>query len=59
MKKTIMIEGMSCHHCTMAVENALKGLNEVLKVEVSLEEKRRRRLQSSKNKLKVVIFCDE
>ncbi|SHH78483.1 heavy-metal-associated domain-containing protein [Sporanaerobacter acetigenes] len=40
MKKTIMIEGMSCHHCTMAVENALKGLNEVLKVEVSLEEKK-------------------
>lgn len=40
MKKTIMIEGMSCHHCTKAVENALKGLNEVSKVEVNLEEKK-------------------
>jgi copper chaperone len=40
MKKTIMIEGMSCNHCTKAVENALKGLNEVSKVEVSLEEKK-------------------
>jgi len=38
-KKTIKIEGMTCGHCTAAVENALKTLDGVESVTVSLEEK--------------------
>jgi len=38
-KKTIKIEGMSCGHCTAAVENALNTLDGVESVTVSLEEK--------------------
>ncbi len=37
--KTIQIEGMSCNHCKMTVEKALKFMNGVTKVEVSLENK--------------------
>lgn len=37
--KTIQIEGMSCNHCKMTVEKALKSMNGVTKVEVSLENK--------------------
>jgi len=36
MKKTLLVEGMSCGHCEKAVKNALKELNGVLKVEVDL-----------------------
>lgn len=39
MKKTIQIEGMQCNHCKMSVEKALKSIEGVTKVEVSLEDK--------------------
>ena len=39
MKKLIHIEGMMCKHCSAAVSNALKGVNGVSDVSVSLEEK--------------------
>ncbi|MCR2044304.1 heavy-metal-associated domain-containing protein [Anaerosalibacter massiliensis] len=40
MKKTILIEGMSCGHCVKAVEEALKELDEIKSVNVNLEEKK-------------------
>jgi len=40
MKKTLLVEGMSCGHCEKAVKNALKELNGVLKVEVDLSSKK-------------------
>ena len=40
MKKNIIIEGMSCNHCIMAVKNALSELEGISKVEVDLENKR-------------------
>ena len=39
MKKLIHIEGMMCKHCSAAVSNALKGVDGVSDVSVSLEEK--------------------
>lgn len=39
MKKTIIIEGMSCSHCTGRVEKALKTLDGVSDVVMSLENK--------------------
>lgn len=39
MEKTVSIEGMSCNHCKMTVEKALKGIDGVQDVEVSLENK--------------------
>ncbi|HJJ26665.1 MAG TPA: heavy metal translocating P-type ATPase [Methanocorpusculum sp.] len=39
MKKLIHIEGMMCKHCSAAVSNALKGIDGVSDVSVSLEEK--------------------
>ncbi|NLN41021.1 MAG: heavy-metal-associated domain-containing protein [Clostridiales bacterium] len=39
MKKKLYIEGMSCQHCVMHVANALKELEGVESVEVSLEGK--------------------
>lgn len=38
MQKTIEISGMSCEHCVKAVEKALKGVEGVADVRVSLEE---------------------
>lgn len=38
MKQTIKIEGMSCHHCEMRIEKALKNLKGVKKAKVSHEE---------------------
>ena len=35
----LSIEGMMCSHCTGRVEKALKGVDGVESVEVSLEEK--------------------
>ena len=32
------IDGMDCNHCKMAVENAIKGVSGVTKVDVSLEK---------------------
>lgn len=39
MKKTMIIEGMMCGHCTGRVEKALSGLEGVIGVEMSLEGK--------------------
>ena len=39
MEKIISIEGMSCEHCVKAVTNALKEVEGVEEVKVSLEEK--------------------
>lgn len=44
MKKTIYVEGMSCGHCVKRVENALKSIDGVVSVEVSLEGKSRGRI---------------
>ena len=38
--KTIFINGMSCGHCSKRVEDALKSVNGVKSVKVSLEEKK-------------------
>ena len=38
MKKTILIEGMSCNHCSSRVENALNAL-EGTKAKVDLKKK--------------------
>ena len=39
MKKTMIIEGMMCMHCTGRVEKALSALEGVSAVEMSLEGK--------------------
>ncbi len=39
MKKTLIVEGMSCGHCEKAVKDALNKLEGVNKVEVDLGEK--------------------
>ena len=39
MKKTIFIEGMSCNHCKMRVENTLKELDGVTNAVVQLDKK--------------------
>ncbi|MBN2794820.1 MAG: heavy-metal-associated domain-containing protein [Clostridia bacterium] len=39
MKKQIIIEGMSCGHCTGRVEKALNSLENVKVIEMSLEKK--------------------
>ena len=36
MLKTLKIEGMTCGHCKMKVENTLNGLNQVDSAEVDL-----------------------
>jgi Cu+-exporting ATPase len=38
MKREIMIEGMSCNHCKMRVENALNNVAGVHSAEVILAE---------------------
>lgn len=38
-KKKIIIEGMSCIHCSKKVETALSNIDGVKKVKVNLEEK--------------------
>lgn len=38
--KTIFINGMSCGHCSKRVEDALKSVNGVKSVKVSLEDKK-------------------
>ncbi|GIO27369.1 copper chaperone CopZ [Ornithinibacillus bavariensis] len=37
MEKTLNVRGMTCGHCKMSVEGALKKLDGVSKAEVSLE----------------------
>lgn len=39
MEMVIKVEGMSCNHCKMAVEGALKKLSGVIDAVVSLENK--------------------
>ena len=39
MKKTMIIEGMMCHHCTGRVEKTLAAIEGVSAVEMSLEGK--------------------
>lgn len=39
MEKKILIEGMMCNHCKMAVEKVLSAVPGVTAVEVSLEAK--------------------
>jgi len=39
MTKTIKVDGMTCTHCSGAVEKALGGLSEVQSVKVDLEAK--------------------
>lgn len=38
MNKTVLINGMSCGHCTAAVEKALSGLTGTSDINVSLED---------------------
>lgn len=40
MKKTLLVEGMSCGHCVKAVENAVKELKDIHSVSVNLDEKK-------------------
>lgn len=40
MKKTLLVEGMSCGHCEKAVKDALNELEGVSKVEVELSSKK-------------------
>jgi len=40
MIKTVLVNGMSCNHCVMAVKKALSNLPWVTEVEVSLDEKK-------------------
>lgn len=39
MEKRILIEGMKCSGCANRVNNALKGIKGIKKVNVNLEEK--------------------
>lgn len=39
MKKMILIEGMSCHHCTGRVERALSEIDGVTVESISVDEK--------------------
>lgn len=40
MKKSILIEGMSCGHCVQAVTEAIMAVAGVEKVNVNLDEKK-------------------
>ncbi len=37
-KITFTVEGMSCNHCKMSIENAVRALDGVTGAEVSLEQ---------------------
>lgn len=39
IKKIVTIEGMMCEHCKSKVEKALLGLEDVVKVKISLKDK--------------------
>jgi len=39
MKKTIYIDGMSCNHCKMRVENTLKEMQGITEAVVNLDSK--------------------
>ncbi len=40
MKKTLIVEGMTCSHCENAVKNELRELPEVVDVRIDLAEKK-------------------
>lgn len=40
MKRTLLVEGMSCEHCEKAVKNSLGRLDGVSRVEVNLAAKK-------------------
>lgn len=40
MRKTLLVEGMSCAHCEKAVKSALGELSEVKNVQVNLATKK-------------------
>ncbi len=40
MKTTIGVDGMTCRHCEMAVENAIKKLQGIEKVHANYKEKK-------------------
>ena len=40
MKKVIIIDGMTCGHCVKRVENALREINGIGKVEVILDQEK-------------------
>ena len=40
MDITLTVDGMTCSHCVQAVENAVKGLDGVSDVTISLDEKK-------------------
>lgn len=40
MKKVMIVDGMSCNHCKMRVEQALEKIAGVEKAEVDLEKRR-------------------
>ena len=39
-KQTITVEGMTCHHCEMTVENAVRSIKNVKKVKASHPDKK-------------------
>lgn len=39
MKKSFKVEGMSCNHCKMAVENALLSNDKITNAKVNIETK--------------------
>ena len=39
MKKVLIVEGMSCGHCSARVENALNAIDGVAKAKVDLKNK--------------------
>ena len=49
MKKTMIVEGMSCGHCSARVEKALNAL-EGVKATVDLEARRRRLKQQARSR---------
>ena len=55
MEKVITIEGMSCNHCRMKVENALKEIKGVTSVSVDLETKQATVISDKEIKDKVLV----
>ena len=39
MKKTLIVEDMSCNHCVKAIEDAINKLNNKIEINIDLERK--------------------
>ncbi|MCK5157476.1 MAG: heavy-metal-associated domain-containing protein [Spirochaetales bacterium] len=39
MKKIVLIDGMTCHHCAFQVEKSLRSINGVTKARILLKKK--------------------